>query len=301
MTLELRYLRPFVAVVENGSIGRAARALGVAQPVLSRMMHALERDLGAVLLRRSGSGIELTAQGELFLPRARMLVAEAADALNELGDMGQLRQGVVRIGALSSALPMLFATALEPLLQRHGGLTALVLDGSADTLATRLVNREVDLLIGANLAPTDDIVAMGVLPQSDRLGVVASPRHPLAGGKVRVEDLADHRWVLSPRGTSPRDLLDGMVERLGLRSLVATVETRSASSLKAMIATGNYLGWLAPQHYLPEEAAGMIVALDVPSLQLERRYTLYRRRVGILPAPAQALATLLDPDPTVTG
>src|SRR5215468_5898716 len=78
--LELRLVRYFTVVAEHRHFGRAATALRVAQPSLSRQIRRLEHQLGVRLLDRSPQGTRLTDAGEVFLPRARALLRSAAQA-----------------------------------------------------------------------------------------------------------------------------------------------------------------------------------------------------------------------------
>src|ERR1700734_2577025 len=78
--LDLRLVRYFVVVADHRHFGRAATALRVAQPSLSRQVRRLEQQLGARLLDRTPQGTQLTAAGAVFLPRARALLRSAAQA-----------------------------------------------------------------------------------------------------------------------------------------------------------------------------------------------------------------------------
>lgn len=81
MTVDLRHLRSFVVVAEEGKIGGAATRLFITQPALSRQMQELEREIGEQLFRRVPLGVELTDAGRELLPKARVAIEAADDAL----------------------------------------------------------------------------------------------------------------------------------------------------------------------------------------------------------------------------
>ena len=80
MELELRHLRLVVAVADAGSIGAAARALGIDQPLVSRQLRRIEGELGTVLFHRAAGGVTLTPAGADFVARARPLLHDARGA-----------------------------------------------------------------------------------------------------------------------------------------------------------------------------------------------------------------------------
>ena len=97
--MELRHLRYFIAVAEEGSLRLAAeRRLHTAQPSLSRQIRDIEQEVGAQLLRRSVRGVELTAAGQSFLEHARLSVAQAEAAVASARWMARPTKPVFAIG-----------------------------------------------------------------------------------------------------------------------------------------------------------------------------------------------------------
>src|SRR5436309_3203587 len=100
---ELRHLRYFIAVAERLHFGRAAAALHISQPPLSRAIQELETMLGTTLLARTRRKVELTPEGAWFLHESRRLVALLDDAVREAGRMGSGESGTLRLGFVSLA------------------------------------------------------------------------------------------------------------------------------------------------------------------------------------------------------
>ncbi len=101
--MELRHLRYFVAVAEEGHVTRAAERLGMQQPPLSQQIRALEREIGAQLFRRKPRGMELTSAGRAFLTDATAILAQVDHAFVATRRTARGEQGRIAIGFTSSA------------------------------------------------------------------------------------------------------------------------------------------------------------------------------------------------------
>lgn len=143
--LDLRLVRYFTAVAEHRHFGRAAEALHVTQPSLSRQIRRLEQQLGARLLDRTPRGTVLTGAGEVFLPRARALLRSAASAAAET--RAAARPSRITVGYTAG---LIVTPAVRELRHRHpdadvrtqhvpwNGASAALLDHRVDALVTRL-------------------------------------------------------------------------------------------------------------------------------------------------------------------
>ncbi|GAA2905079.1 hypothetical protein GCM10010517_71220 [Streptosporangium fragile] len=186
MDLDLRKLRYFVAVAERLHFGRAALALHVTQPALSRQVRQLERDLGVVLFSRTSREVTLTPAGEQFLHDARALLAA-----------GQAAQDRARrIGAGEDALTVGFmlgtdiTVAVNAFSARHPDVPIELVRIRWWNMARPLLDGTVD--VGFVRLPVD-ADGLDILPlYPERLSVVLPAQHPLAGeAAIAVTALAD--------------------------------------------------------------------------------------------------------------
>src|SRR5262245_21636729 len=103
MAMELRHLRYFVTVAEEGHITRAAERLGMHQPPLSQQIKAIERELDVQLFRRKARGVELTEAGQAFLTDARKVLATLDQAVETTRRTARGEQGRMCVGVTPTA------------------------------------------------------------------------------------------------------------------------------------------------------------------------------------------------------
>lgn len=148
MILNLRELQAFKAIAELGSLGKAADALNLTQPALTRTLKRLEHQLGVSLFERHAHGTTLTEYGRALEPHASLMLAESLNATRELREMLGQERGVVRVGTVASAVENFLPEAIARLTADRPGLQVHIGEGLADALAVQLAKGDVDLVIG---------------------------------------------------------------------------------------------------------------------------------------------------------
>src|SRR3954454_14499449 len=147
--MTLGQLAYFVAVVEHGSFTRAARALHVSQPALSHQIAQLEREAGAALLERLPRSVEPTELGARLLPHARATVAAAEEAHTAARSVGELRAGVLRVGALLSVALGIVPATIRAWRTAYPGVEIELLEyASVETLTTAMLEGAADVAVG---------------------------------------------------------------------------------------------------------------------------------------------------------
>ncbi|MEV0806642.1 LysR family transcriptional regulator [Micromonospora sp. NPDC050200] len=191
----LDQLRGFVAVAEEGHVGRAALRLRMTQPPLSRQIQRLERGIGLVLFERTSTGVALTPAGRVFLDEARRLLTLAAAApLNARrvadGTAGSIRIGFTAVSALT-VLGRWIAAAAEHLPGVDLVLTEMVTRAQLDAILADEI--EVGLV---REVPRSDLLASRLL-HTESLVLAAPRNHPLTrlGRPPELADIAEHDVV----------------------------------------------------------------------------------------------------------
>jgi DNA-binding transcriptional LysR family regulator len=290
MAFDLRQLNAFLAIVSTGSLGRAAEMLHVTQPALSRTVRRLEEQVGAPLFERHSKGMQLTAIGSALLPHATLLQREAEHATEEINAMRGLAKGTIRVGAVGSIASLVLPLAISAVLRKWPNLTVFVIEGVWDRLAEALVKHEIDLALGVAAASTDDIDAITDCRWKDKSYVVAAINHPLRRKrKLLLADTLKEQWAIPPKGTGPYEHMQQVFRKHGLGLPNIVVETRSILVLKSLVTRSGFLSWMAESIYDAERRAHLIDALNIPGAMGARTLTAFKRRQGLLPAPAAKL------------
>lgn len=290
MAYDLSQLEAFTATVAAGSLGRAALALHVTQPALSRTIQRLEASVGAPLFERHARGMQLTDIGRALLPHAQLLQREAQVAREEIDAMRGVAKGTIRVGAIASISGLVLAGLLARVLERWPGLRVQVLEDVWNNLAEALVRHDIDLALGVEVPDTDDVISIKDCRWQDTISVVAANAHPLRRKRrLELADTLRQPWAFVPPGMEPHQHLQRMFAANGLGGPDLVVETRSVVVLKSLVTHAGFLSWLPEPMYGAERKAGLILPLKIPGSTDTRTLTAFRRRAGLLPGPAVKL------------
>ena len=235
--MRLAHIEVFLAVAEAGSIRAAARAIGVSQPAMTKNMRALETELGAVLLRRSAHGIELTASGRLFLLRARIISKELERARHEFAHAGITKTVTVSSAPGISALVLPYA--LSKLRQQAPEIEVRVQEAMPHASLPRLRDGSVDFAMGPVLQEpvAADLIATPLAEVE--IAIVVRRGHPLAKARS-LKSLLDQDWVTAGQG---RDtiVVDEMFRAAGLLPPRWAVRCESIPGLIAIVARTDFI------------------------------------------------------------
>lgn len=291
-SLELRQLHVFVAVVEAGGFGRAARALGIAQSSVSEGVAALERAVGAVLLTRSGRTLEMTPAGEALLPHARAMLRAEARALAQVARVARGARATVRVAAPESVTAWLLPAAAAEVRRLWPETRLHVQPAACEEVraAVRDGRAEVGLVLEP---PTREDAAAEPLAQVEFV-LFAAPTHPLAGREASADELWRCRFAFSEPGGHYPALLRGFFEAAGYPMPAIEVLGSVEAARRMVLADPALLGAL-PEYALGADlregrAARVHTARPFPPLLLRR--VAAGKRVRGSPA-AEALITVL--------
>lgn len=213
--VQLQQLVYFLAVADARHFTRAAEAVHVAQPSLSKQIHQLEAELGSPLFHRVRGNIGLTPAGEALLPFARRILADVEDAKLQMHELDELRRGRLRLGATPSLCTGLLADALARFRRTYPGIDLAVEESGSRELVRLVADGALDLaVITSPLLRTDaPLRAMAVLREQLTLAVPVDSDPGL--DLVRMEDLEHRPLVMFREGYDLRTTVLTACQRAG--------------------------------------------------------------------------------------
>lgn len=261
--MDVRQLRYFLAVVDHGSVNKAAAVLHVAQPSLSQAIRALERDLGVGLFRRVGRRLVLADAGEALIGPARQVVRALATARASVGEVAGLRVGRVEIAAMPSQSVEPLARIVQAVTEEHPGLSVAVRAAStAEDVVDAVRSGRTELgLLGAPEPVRDARVRVWQFGRQ-RFVLVCPAGGPFAAGAVvRDEDLAGQRMIVGQPGTGMRRVVDEI--RASGVELTEVVETEHREAILPLVLGGVGMAVLADSWApLARQAGALVLDLE---------------------------------------
>jgi DNA-binding transcriptional LysR family regulator len=233
--MDLRRLRLFLAVVDEGGFTRAAQAEFVSQPSVSQAIRELEEELATPLFHRVGRGAVLTAAGEALVGPARQALRDVDAARAAVAAVAGLDTGHLDL----AALPTLAVDPMAPLVgafrTAHPGVTVQLSDAEGPAeLASLVAAGDAELGVTVTHAANEGLVSVTLGTQE--MLVVLPPGTTAAAGTLPAADLARHPIVATPRGTSTRELLDDAFTAARVQPQIAVVTAQREAVLPLVLA-----------------------------------------------------------------
>jgi len=288
--MEFRQIRYFIEIHRNGSFVRAAAALGLTQPALSRQIALLEREIGRRLFERTGRNVRLTPDGEKFLTRAVALYDLYRETLDFLEEDAEAPSGEYSISAGGTVAAHILPLALRRIREENPHVSFRVFEG--DALETREALRCGDVDLGILTGPVEE----GDLAQryflTDRIVPAVSGDHPLAHRrKIRIDDLRSREFVLYHPASAIRQVVEKRFRALRpvFKPRVA-MELRSVESVLRSVEAGLGIGFVSLFALTPG-----LRALPIPELTAERKFYFCHRRGRSLNRLIGAIEAAIEP------
>ncbi len=298
MTLE--QLRIFLAVAERQHMTRAAEALHLTQPAVSAAIAALEDRHGLPLFHRIGRHIELTEAGQVLMAEAAAILRRVREAEQALDDLRGLQRGHLKLAASQTVGNYWLPPIMAAFRQQFPAITIALSIGNTEQVAAAIKDGSAELGIIEGMV-ADPAFEERALP-GDCLLLVAGMQHPwsrlvvdrhaedgpaqslesLPGSDLPAAlaevDWAEADWVVRESGSGTRQVMEAVLERLGLDrdKLRIALELPSNEAVRLAVEAGAGLTVISDLVVAPGIAQGRLVAWPLP--EAERAFRLVRHR-----------------------
>ena len=270
-------LHVFRRVAEEQSLSRAARALHISQPAVTRHVKELEAFVGTSLFVRTSGGVTLTEAGLVLLDHARHVGAAHEETLRTLRAKGGTVAGKLRLGASTTVTQYYLPRVLIALKKRYPAVEVEVVEANSDVVIGDLLARRIEMGLIERTCRRRDLRVTEFY--EDEIIVVAPPGHPLAGNgakaAVTLDEVLREPIISREVGSGTRLTVETELRRRKVKvdALNIVQELPSTEAIKRMVAGGCGLGFVSKIGASGEIAAGTLVHLKVRGVRFLRPFS----------------------------
>ncbi len=275
--VDIKHLKLFIAIVEEGSFAAAAARMGISQPTLTHHIKNLEKHLGSELLVRSTKGVTMTEAGSVLLDHGREIVKGVERAKEEVRLTGADPCGRVSFGLPSSISMVLSVPLAETVRLELPNVQLRAVEAMSGFIRDWLQDQSIDLGILYDISSLRHMQTRLLLTEDlhffsapDAWPLDASPRKP-----VRLADIAGHELVLPSANHGLRTMIDRFAKACGLR-LNVVVEMDALTQIKTMVSRGSAFTILAPASAQDFVKSGQLISAPIVEPVMRRPVYLVR-------------------------
>jgi DNA-binding transcriptional LysR family regulator len=240
--LKLRDLHILLAVVQCGSMAKAAGQLSVSNPVVSKAVSDLEHTLGVRLLDRSAHGVDPTIYGRALLDHALSVFDELRQAVKHVEFLADPTAGEARIGSSIAIASGLITAVVDRLSRQHPRIVFHLLAAESGMTYRALEERKVDLVIARIFKPIEDEQMDAEVLYDEQEVVVAGAHNPWTRRrKIKLAELMREPWTLPPPDTLSGSVIAQAFRDGGLDLPPTTIITSTVPVRSALLASGRFL------------------------------------------------------------
>jgi DNA-binding transcriptional LysR family regulator len=292
VSLSLRQLEVFLAVVRAGSFRRAAEALHLSQPALSQHVGELERELGVRLLDRAGRAVTLTEAGRVLEEHAHRLFATLTSVREVLGELAGLQRGALVIGASTTPGIYVLPRVIAAYRARYPGIELTLRIANSRVIEERVRANELDLGVvgGHGSGPGEASLASGL---EDELVLVVPPAHRWATRReIRPDELVTAPLLTREEGSATRQVTEAALQEAGIRFRTA-MELGHTEAIKQGVMAGLGVAFVSVHAVRGELRTGQLHAVRLRGLRIRRPFHVLRHDSRTLGRSAREFIALL--------
>ncbi|GGK46057.1 LysR family transcriptional regulator [Salinarimonas ramus] len=232
--LKLRHFRLLTAIDDNGSLLRAAEAVGISQPGATKALQEIEDAIGHPLFVRTNRGLRANELGHCVVRYARLIQQDVSHLREEMLGILDGHGGRLAVGTIMGAVPLL-THHLTRLMDRNRAIRVELVEDTSASLLGLLDAGRLEIAICRTSVSARPEKYVDARIWEEELAVVANVRHPLASSSATLRDLAESTWIVYAANMPMRLYLEQEFKAQELRFPTSLVETTSAFATLALL------------------------------------------------------------------
>jgi DNA-binding transcriptional LysR family regulator len=262
--MDVRQLKVLLAVIETGSLGKAADRLHLTQPAVTKIIQRLEEELGVALFTRGARGMSPTKYADALFLHAQNATASLTQAAKDIEVLKNGSESTVSVASSPVIGGEILPQAIKYLADRRPNINIKVALEPAESLHDLILEHKVDFAIGVLGETKSSKAIREELLFYDKLVIVARPGHPLTRNpEVRPQDLGLQDWIAPDDRSLIRHRLQHLFEAWKLPLPHLAVECRSPALAKQLVGRTDYVSLLARLAANAELNDGSLSAIEV--------------------------------------
>ena len=287
--MEIRQLRYFVAIVDHGSLSRAARVLHIVQPALTQQIQSLEDELGTQLLHRSAQGMQATEAGKIFYEHAQAILKQISDARSAVTQITDSPSGTVELGIPQSVSAALAFPLLKAVRESYPDITFQLTEELTGNLTEQLRSGRLNLAILFDDGQLSGFHTQPLVEEDMMYITRAGSQFACKRKSIRLEQVVRAPLILPSLQHGVRPRIEQVLREQGM-SAEQVIEITSIAILKSALLADMGATILPVSPLLPEIKRGEMVAVPVSDATLSRTVSLCSSKNIPLTNAARAVA-----------
>jgi DNA-binding transcriptional LysR family regulator len=286
--MDFDQLETFLEVARLSSFSRAAEKRFRTQPAISSQIRALEEEVGARLLDRSGGKVSITAAGKLFQKYAEDTLESRKAVVTAIAETERIPRGEIIVGANEGTCLHILPEVFAEFKRQYPDVAVNIKRSDYAKILESVIDNSVDF--GVVSLPVNDNRLTVVLIHRDELVIIVPPQHPLAKMKSAcIAEVAKFPLVV-PKAGHTRDALEDLFHQRKLKPSYA-MELDSSELLKRFVAADVGVGFIARSNVEEDVRANVLAAIPISDAQIRRDLALVFRKDKAL---SRAALTFID-------
>jgi len=290
--MNFHHLLLFHKVAEKEHFTRAAEALFISQPAISKQIHELERTLGQPLFTQIGRRVYLTEAGRVLFEYTQRIFALSDEAESVLTEMHDMQRGRLAVGASTTIGTYLLPKLLGDYRKRYPSLELFLDIANASEVQERLLQNRIEIGLIEGSVTHDELVKR-VWQQDELVLITANTSSLVAQDHLTLQDIYKEPFILREPGSGTRTVLEEAIATRGFPQLMPSMELGSTEAIKKVVAAGLGISFVSEHTITLESEAHLLRWIPLVDFTLSRPlYIVYPRQRRLSRAVSKFLELL---------